>query len=113
MGAAMMAGWVQNLKIPGVGHAIAHQLASCGIHHGSATGLMLVPAMRFNCADANVRRKYDQLARSIGLADAQALIDSIAQLRRALDLPNPLAAIDVNWHSEVVSAALADACARA
>lgn len=113
MSAAMMAGWVQNLKVPGVGHAIAHQLGAFGIDHGTATGLMLAPAMRFNARDETVRCKYDRLAASAGLADANALIDAIAGLRAELGAPNPLRTADMAGQEELAAAALEDMCARA
>ncbi|MGE9297095.1 MAG: iron-containing alcohol dehydrogenase, partial [Puniceicoccales bacterium] len=51
MNAALMAGWVQNQKIPGIGHAIAHQLGGLGIAHGHATGRLLAASVEANCED--------------------------------------------------------------
>lgn len=113
MNVAMMCGWVQNLKVPGVGHAIAHQLGALGVGHGMATGLMLAPAMLYNIRDEAVRRKYDKLAAAVGLADAHLLIDRIGQLRGALSLANPIAGIVFTDKEGLVSSALEDVCARA
>lgn len=92
MHAAMMAGWVQNLKVPGVGHAIAHQLGGFGLSHGHAAGAMLVPAMQFNSEDATVQERYASLAQRIGLRDDLHLIDAVMQLKADLGLGDKLAA---------------------
>ncbi|MCF8709889.1 iron-containing alcohol dehydrogenase [Rhizorhapis sp. SPR117] len=113
MNAAMMAGWVQNLKVPGAGHAIAHQLAELGIGHGAATGFMLVPALRYNCRDETVRSKYDRLAEAVGLAGADALMDKITQMRRDLAVPNPMTGKRIADRDGLLAAALEDVCARA
>jgi len=120
MQAAMLAGWVQNLKVPGVGHAIAHQLGHFGVAHGAACGALLVPAMQFNSSDESVRRKYDRLGRALGLGDGTGLQSAIADLRLALGEGPGLAALLPDRGSalreqmpQVTAGALADVCARA
>ncbi|MEM6909313.1 MAG: iron-containing alcohol dehydrogenase [Pseudomonadota bacterium] len=113
MQAAMMAGWAQNLKVPGAGHALAHQLGAYGIAHGAATGALLGPAMRFNCKSDAVRSKYDALAQSLGLTDAEHLIARIAQLRSELEVSNPFSSLGELDKSPVLVGALEDVCARA
>ncbi|MEE2960717.1 MAG: iron-containing alcohol dehydrogenase [Myxococcota bacterium] len=61
MSAALTAGWVQNLKLPGIGHAIAHQLADVGVPHGLAVGRLLVPSLQFNLNSEKVNRKIEAL----------------------------------------------------
>lgn len=113
MNAAMMAGWVQNLKVPGAGHAIAHQLASLGVRHGAGTGMMLAPAMRYNLRDERTRQKYDRLASEAGLGGAESLIARIVELRAELSAANPLAGKVIADREDLVTAALEDVCARA
>lgn len=111
MHAALMAGWTQNLKVPGVGHAIAHQLARLGLAHGRCTGALLAPAMRFNCGEPRARARYDGLACALGLGDAHGLIARIESLRAELGAEAlPRAALEKR--DEIAAAALRDPCAR-
>lgn len=109
--AALMAGWVQNQKIPGLGHAIAHQLASMGIAHGCATGRLLAPSLRYNMGDQSVLERYNQLARTLGLAKASALVERIEALLDELQV----ASLRDQWGEgadHIVQGAMADPCAR-
>jgi alcohol dehydrogenase class IV len=120
MQAAMLAGWVQNLKVPGIGHAIAHQLGQFGLAHGAACGALLSPAIAFNVGDAAVRQKYDRLAAGLGLHDTTGLLAAISELRLKLGagqglgaaVPEGAPAIRARL-PEITSGALADICARA
>ena len=120
MQAAMLAGWVQNLKVPGIGHAIAHQLGHFGIAHGTACGALLAPAIVFNATDAAVRQKYDRLASALGVNDTAGLLAAIADIRQKLgagqglgaSAPGGAPAIRARL-AEITSGALADICARA
>ncbi|MGB3807181.1 MAG: iron-containing alcohol dehydrogenase [Erythrobacter sp.] len=113
MQAAMMAGWAQNLKVPGVGHALAHQFGAHGVAHGQATGALLAPAMRFNCADPTVREKYDRLAGRLGLEMAGGLIDAVENLRKTVGLDNPFRDLGPVDRSAMARAAMEDVCTRA
>lgn len=86
LNASLLAGWVQNQKVPGIGHAIAHQLGDFGVAHGAATGRLLVAALEFNCRDSAARAKYDTLAGKCGFANADALAAGIKQLVDELSL---------------------------
>jgi len=120
MQAAMMAGWVQNLKIPGVGHAIGHQLGRFGVAHGTACGALLPAAIRFNAADETVRRRYDRLALLLGVNDTAGLVAAVVELRQKLDANRSLVSLVQGGAmalrsqlAEVTAGALADICARA
>ncbi len=120
MHAAMLAGWVQNLKVPGVGHALAHQLGSLGIAHGAACGALLVASVEFNATDDSVRRRYDKLASAIGASDTNGLVEKLRDIRRALGATAGLASLAAGGRaaiaerkSEILAGALADVCARA
>jgi alcohol dehydrogenase class IV len=91
--AALQAGWVQNLKVPGIGHALAHQLGACGLPHGGACGLLLVAALQANCAaEPRTGERYAALARRLGFSDETRLFDSLARLRDDLGWSGGLAA---------------------
>jgi alcohol dehydrogenase class IV len=120
MQAAMMGGWVQNLKVPGVGHAIAHQFGRFGVAHGSACGALLAPAMSFNVGVDAARVKYDRLGALLGFKDSAGLQAAVVGLRRMVGaegglgelVPGGAAAVRAR-RQEVVDGALADICARA
>jgi alcohol dehydrogenase class IV len=78
--AACHAGQVQNLRLVGYAHALAHQLARFGIPHAIAVGLLLPQVMRRHLDVPLTRSRYDRLARAAGLADADALIAAIASI---------------------------------
>jgi alcohol dehydrogenase class IV len=78
--AACHAGQVQNLRLVGYAHALAHQLARFGIPHAVAVGLLLPQVMRQYLDVPATRARYDRLARAAGLADADALIAAIASI---------------------------------
>ena len=118
--AAMMAGWVQNLKVPGAGHALAHQLGRFHVPHGLATGLCLVPALKMNAQDEHVQAKLLRLARTLGLNDVGSLFERIDALRDEVGLGGNLSACCngqmsalLTARDEVVDGALADPCAKA
>ncbi len=120
MHAAMLAGWVQNLKVPGMGHAIAHQMGAYGIGHGLAAGAFLIPAMRHNSEMPQVQARYAKLAEELKLRDDLELIDTVMQLKAEIGLADALsklAGVDrkqVLAEAEAISAgALEDICAKA
>lgn len=115
MHAATLAGWVQNLKVPGIGHAIAHQLARFGLSHGHAVGRLLPAAIRFNLAAPPVVVKYKHMARACGLDQAEDLPPAIEALALTLGIaPINLsrAALESNQMT-IVEDAQKDPCGRA
>ncbi len=120
MHAAMMAGWVQNLKVPGIGHAITHQLGRFGVAHGRACGALLGAAIAVNGEDPATRAKYDRLAAALGLTDCAGLQAAVADLRAKVGEDRPLGAYLAGgtraWRTgleTITQGALRDACARA
>jgi alcohol dehydrogenase class IV len=114
MHAATLAGWVQNLKLPGLGHAVAHQLGRFGIPHGRAAGCLLPGTLRFNQAEADCAAKYERLARRCGLRDATELVAAVEALAATVRL-GPLALPRTQVEPglpALAEAALADPCAR-
>jgi len=111
LNASLLAGWGQNQKIPGIGHAVAHQLGGLGVKHGQATGRLLAPSMRFNVQEDSVRKKYDQLGARVGLSNASGLIDHVASLLQQLQvetLPDKV----YSEQESIITGALEDPCAR-
>jgi len=111
MNAALLAGWVQNQKIPGIGHAIAHQLGGLGVAHGRATGCLLAAAVDYNCGDVATAARYDQLGKALGFGDHLGLIDNLRRLVGAVEcaaLPERVAeSLD-----SIAAGAAEDPCAR-
>jgi alcohol dehydrogenase class IV len=120
MEAALLAGWVQNQKVPGLGHAVAHQLGRFGVPHGLACGALLVPSIEVNQADEHARAGYRRLAQRIGLGDERELVARIDELRAALGADCRLREVIEGGLDRVLpqreairAGALEDACARA
>ncbi|MEM9226384.1 MAG: iron-containing alcohol dehydrogenase [Verrucomicrobiota bacterium] len=115
MQAALMAGWVQNLKVPGIGHAVAHQLGGHGLSHGLAAGLLLVPAMQFNAEDATVQSRYQTLAKRVGLSGDEALYEALVGLKHELGLTvsDEVAAAIRKDSAGIYAGAQEDVCAKA
>jgi len=86
MQAALLAGWVQNLKIPGIGHAVAHQLGRFNVPHGLACGILLPAAIRINGEVDKIQQKYAKLAAVLGLKSAKELADACEKLINAMGL---------------------------
>jgi len=112
--AASFAGIVQNIAIPGIGHAISHEFSSLGINHGTMCGAMLPIAMEFNSSSKNIAEAYDQLAQDIGLGSHSALIEKIDALltRHAVQEDIPIDDISKRTTLEgYTSSVLSDPCA--
>tara|TARA_B100000963_G_scaffold361991_1_gene401733 strand:+ start:6045 stop:7163 length:1119 start_codon:yes stop_codon:yes gene_type:complete len=78
--ASNYAGIVQNISIPGIGHAFSHSLASYGINHGFGCGSLLPLAMKFNSRDSSVKNLLNKLAKELNLKSHEDLISKIQTL---------------------------------
>jgi alcohol dehydrogenase class IV len=113
---ACFAGAVQNLATPGVGHAIAHQLAASDTPHALATGGLLAGAIRANAAaDPQVAGRFDALAKAVGLHDARALATEVARLATKFGVSGEVRARlkGVEPRAAFMEGVLLDPCARA
>ena len=73
MMAAHLAGRAVSSAMLGACHALAHVLgARCGVPHGVANGLFLVPVLQANARTA--AEPYARLARALNVADVDAAI---------------------------------------
>ena len=117
--AAMFAGAVQNLKVPGIGHAVAHQLGSKGIPHGLACGALLDRAVSLNCQQEKVTAKYRRIAEMLGLQGPEDLVEQVITLKEKLEVPSKLSemaggkALTEEDVTTIAEGALQDICARA
>ena len=118
MMAAMM-GAVAFQKDLGAAHSLAHPLSTeCGVQHGLANAMCLVPVMRFNREVAAAQ--YAQVARCFGvevggLADTDAAdraIQAVADLNARIGIPRSLAEVGVpeDKLSVMAAKAFADPC---
>jgi len=120
MQAALLAGWVQNLKIPGIAHAVAHQLGQFNVPHGLACGCLLPVAIRVNSEIVSVAAKYTSLANVLGLETAEELAAACEKLIYGMGIK--LSVLDVvdgglprlkSQYDNIAKGAQADICARA
>lgn len=116
MSAALIAGWIQNARIPGLGHALAHQMSPFGLSHGHACAIFLPVAIQINSETPAVRERYDVLAARLNLGGAPDLASRCRTLMESVGLepklsvaaPKALRASD-----RVIHGALVDVCAKA
>lgn len=116
MAAAYHAGCVQNVALPGIGHAVAHQLASVGVPHARATGSLLADAVRWSSTCDVGSRKANELARALGMASLEALLQELAILGDELAMTP--SSIRVDWKKlgddpVFLEGVVSDPCARA
>ncbi len=117
--AALMAGWVQNYKIPGIGHALAHQLGNFGFSHGAACGLLLPLSIQINSRSEEIHRCYTQFAHSLGFRDVESLIAQCQAVYQQLNVNEQILknkasfATIKNVREVIIEDALKDVCAKA
>ena len=90
---ATIAGWVQNQKVPGLAHAIAHQLGRFDIPHGYGCGILLGSSIRANASVADTAIRYDRLACLLGLGGYEDLARRCDDFVGELGLANKLSKV--------------------
>jgi alcohol dehydrogenase class IV len=116
---AAMMGAVAFQKDLGVAHSLSHALSAvCGLPHGLANAICLVPAMKFNRQVS--ASHYARVARYFGintfdLSDldaADVAIEAVADLNRRIGITQSLAELGVKEEQfpELVAKAYADPC---
>lgn len=88
--AAMLAGNVQNYKIPGIGHAFSHQFGNLGLGHGVGCAMMLPLSIEHNRKEERTRSRYRKLASRLGHRDDDALQQEIRDRLKDFGLPGSL-----------------------
>lgn len=80
----------------GINHSIAHALGGrFHVAHGRLNAVLLPYVMRFHMAEAKYREPYDRLAHELGLADAEALLAKIVEIRHTLGVENSLSELPI------------------
>ena len=116
MAAAYHAGCVQNVALPGIGHAVAHQLASLGVSHARGTGSLLEHAIQWSADCPSNSNKALELSRALGFGSTELLVREIGNLR--LDLGIVLNDVEPDWaglaqNECFLSGVASDPCSRA
>ncbi len=115
--AAFRAGTVQAHRIPGLSHAVAHQLGSLGVAHGTANAILLPHVIRMNARHLPTNHRYSELASRAGIgATADDLAEFTERMTHKIGLPTTVRQV-VGDASEgtiklVIAGALKDSCAR-
>lgn len=105
--ASNMAGVVQNISVPGLGHALSHQMSSFGLSHGNGCGKFLPIAMKINSKKESVSLAYDKLAKRLGYGGVNDFILKIENLLDSFEVSIPKeilnkASDDKNFASKVL-----------
>jgi alcohol dehydrogenase class IV len=116
---AAMMGAVAFQKDVGAAHSLSHALSVvCGLQHGLANAICLVPVMKYNRQVAAAQ--YARVARCFGintfgmsaLDAADRAIEAVADLNARIQIPKSLAEVGVKEEqfAELVEKAFADPC---
>ncbi len=94
--AANLAGQAISSAMLGACHAFGHALgAKKGVPHGVANGVVVVRVLQENLAEA--RPCYQQVARALGLSDADALVAAVEHtVHEVAGMPRTLGALGVD-----------------
>ncbi|MEM4425064.1 MAG: iron-containing alcohol dehydrogenase [Candidatus Nezhaarchaeales archaeon] len=91
--AATMAGLGFGNSQVGLAHSLGHSLGGTfKLHHGLCVGTFLPYVMQFYLK-SDVKTRMDVLAKKLGLADAEALIERIINLMQSVEMPTKLSEI--------------------
>jgi len=87
--AANIAGIVQNISVPGLGHALSHQMSSYGLSHGNGCGKFLPIAIRINSRKDSVNLAYEELSKRLNFNSIDGFIKKIEDLLDSFDVSIP------------------------
>lgn len=117
--ASFHAGQVQNLRLVGLAHAIAHQLGEWHVPHAAAVGILLPLTMEQSMRSEQVRTVYDIIARRCGMTHGAQMIEAIRALPEQAGIAGRLAAYcpgqsepSTSVALDIAGRALADSLAR-
>ena len=75
----------------GINHSLAHALGGrFHVAHGRLNAVLLPYVMRFHMSEEKYRARYDCLAHDLGLADADALLAAVIDIRKQLHIEDSL-----------------------
>lgn len=96
----------------GINHSLAHALGGrFHVAHGRLNAILLPYVMRFHMVETKYREPYECLAHDVGLADADALLAEVLNLRNRLGVEEKLSdlpALDASTFEQELSG-IADA----
>lgn len=75
--ASHYAGYVQNMAIPGLAHAISHELGRYGIAHGTGCGVTLPYVIKYNSKDKRCYDGYKEIEDRLGESSIDNILESI------------------------------------
>lgn len=121
--ASCMAGIAFNNASLGINHSLAHTIgANFKISHGRANAMILPYTMAYNFKNSITLKRYSEIAAHLGLEfkdeqiNAQALIESIKILNKAIGIPSTLTEYGIT-HEQIMTSvdslaqdALVDLC---
>lgn len=102
--ASHYSGYVQNMAIPGLAHAVSHALSRENIAHGLGCGFSLPHVIQYNCLSNKCYRLYSEMAARLNFSNVDTLLNFINSL-----IPSELAnsirpvAIDALTDAEVLA----------
>jgi alcohol dehydrogenase class IV len=112
--AANIAGIVQNISVPGLGHALSHQMSSYGLSHGNGCGKFLPIAIRINSRKDSVNLAYEELSKRLNFKSINGFIKKIEDLLDSFDVSIPEEMINKALDDkELISNVFKDPTARA
>lgn len=97
--ASNIAGIVQNISVPGLGHALSHQMSSYGLSHGNGCGKFLPIAIKINSRKDSVKLEYEKLSKKLNFNTINGFIEKIEDM---------LDSFNVSIDDEMISKALDD-----
>lgn len=121
--ASCMAGLAFNQASLGICHSLAHAAgAKFHIAHGRLNGILLPRVIRYNAEDAEVAKRYTQIAKKLGLSAGstkmgiRSLTNAITALEKRINMPTSFSAWGLDkqlFHqdkNEIAKDALNDRC---
>ena len=117
--AATMSGWVQDHKVPGIGHAFAHQLGGYGIPHAAACALMLPISVRVNSSEELTKKRYESLSQKAKGESVHEFLERLIDLATfggispsVSDFDSRMASLIQEDSSSVIAGVKSDICYR-
>ena len=75
--ASHYAGYVQNMAIPGLAHAISHEIGRYGVPHGIGCGISLPYVIKYNSKDLRCNDGYKEIAFRLGEINNDKILEPI------------------------------------
>ncbi len=94
--ASCMAGIaILNARV-GICHVMAHKMGIFKIPHGLAISFLLDETMKYNMKDEIAKKRYNKIAKELGLKNAHMLVEEIKRLKEKIGMKSIVSHIDEN-----------------